>query len=74
MKEAYLRHTDDDAITSLFKKAVEAYTQAILAVTAQIPSEIFSSVGLPETPKSDVQALQGIARNAQSKEFRDRSK
>ena len=73
MKEAYLRHTDDDAMTSLFKKAVEAYTQAMLAVTAQIPKEIFNSVGLPETPKSDLQALQGIARNAQSTEHRDRS-
>lgn len=73
MKEAYLRHTDDDAITSLFKKAVEAYTQAMLAVTAQIPKEIFNSVGLLETPKSDLQALQGIARNAQSTEHRDRA-
>jgi hypothetical protein len=73
MKEAYLRHTDDDAMTSLFKKAVEAYTQALLAMTAQIPKEIFISVGLPDKPKSDLQALQGIARNAQSKEHRDRS-
>jgi hypothetical protein len=73
MKEAYLRHTDNDAMTSLFKKAVEAYTQVMLAVTAQIPKEIFNSVGLPETPKSDLQALQGIARNAQSTEHRDRA-
>lgn len=73
MKEAYLRHTDDDAITPLFKKAVEGYTQAMLAVTAQIPKEIFNSVGLPETPKSDLQALQGIARNAQLTEHRDRA-
>jgi hypothetical protein len=73
MKEAYLRHTDDDAITALFKKAVEAYTQAMLAVTAQIPKKIFNSVGLPETPKSDIQALQGIARSAQSTEHRDRA-
>jgi hypothetical protein len=57
MKEAYLRHTDDDAITSLFKKAVEAYTQAMLAVTAQIPNEIFNSVGLSDMPKNDVQDL-----------------
>jgi hypothetical protein len=60
MKEAYLRHTDDEAITSLFKKAVEAYTQAMLAVTAQIPNEIFNSVGLCDIPASDGQDLHGI--------------
>ena len=60
MKEAYLRHTDDDAITSLFKKAVEAYTQAMLTVTAQIPNEIFNSVGLSDIPTSDAHDLHGI--------------
>ena len=57
MKEAYLRHTDDDAMTSLFINAVEAYTRAMLAVTAQIPTEIFNSVGLSDMPKNDVKDL-----------------
>lgn len=57
LKEAYLRHTEDDAITSLFKKSVEAYTQSMLAVTAQLPTEIFNSVGLSDMPKNDVQDL-----------------